>query len=438
MTTPNNPTPNSGDQWGSQPPNQPGQSPWGQTAPNHNPQQPWGSPPSQPQWAQSAGNQPPPQPPNQPGQQQWGQPSGPQQPQQPQQPWSQPAGAQQPQQTQQPQPPQQPWGAQPGQLQGQGSGGGAKMPSTMPAWPTWAMLGFFLLSFLTSFLAIAKVHIEYEGFTGVSSLGASINWWGSFKTEASGLGGFTEAELENAMSGGFLIGFGTVVILGCYIAATVLYFLGKDRLGAVMGIVASGIQMAILLVWLVRVAVEPMVSFGAGWWLWLLIAIIALALSIFLLVNGRDGVEDQFTKAKTTVQQVQQRAAEQREAKQAQQAQQQFQQPGQQGQQPQPQQPPQPSQQGFQPQQPPQPSQQGFQPQQPNQQAQQAQPQQPGQQPQQPPQQGQQPLQNNQQSGSTSYRVEPSSTSSTTDIPASTDTPSPNAGPATGSEEHPR
>lgn len=323
----------------------------------------------------SAGQWGNPQPGHQPNPSQWGA-----QPNQPNQPQGQPQ-----------------WGAQPGQ-----PGGTMQAPKVMPVWPTWAMLGFFLLSFLTSFMTVSRTIVDLDDFEGLGSIGGTLNWWGAFSVESSGLGRLGEAALKDEVTGTFLIGIGTVLTLGCYIAATVLYFLGKEKLGAILGIIAAGLQLSGILFFFFSSIGDDYTSLGAGWWMWLLFGILALALSIFLLVKGRSGIEGQFAKAKNSVQQAQQRNAQQQFQQQSQQGQQGFQQPGQPGQgfqQPQPYgQPAQQPQQGFQ--QPYQQDQQGFQP----------------------------PQQSNQQSGSTSYRVEPSSTSSTTDVSssgtASSDVPS--------------
>ena len=367
MTTPNNPASNSAGQWGNpQPGHQPNPSQWG-GQPSQPSQPQWGAQPSQPGQPQ--------------GQPQWGaQPGQPQWGAQPNQPQGQPH-----------------WGAQPGQ-----PGGTMQAPKVMPVWPTWAMLGFFLLSFLTSFMTVSRTIVDLDDFEGLGSIGGTLNWWGAFNVESSGLGRLGEAALKEEVTGTFLIGIGTVLTLGCYIAATVLYFLGKEKLGAILGIIAAGLQLSGILFFFFSSISDDYTSLGAGWWMWLLFGILALALSIFLLVKGRSGIEGQFTKAKSSVQQVQQRNAQQQFQQQSQQGQQGFQQPGQPGQgfqQPQPYgQPAQQPQQGFQ--QPYQQDQQGFQP----------------------------PQQSNQQSGSTSYRVEPSSTSSTSDVSssgtASSDVPS--------------
>ncbi|MCQ4621553.1 hypothetical protein KBX19_10050 [Corynebacterium sp. CCUG 71335] len=378
MTTPNNPASNSAGQWGNpQPGHQPNPSQWG-AQPNQPQGQPqWGAQPGQPQ-----------------GQPQWGA--------QPGQPQGQPQWGAQPNQPGQPH-----WGAQPGQPDGT-----MQAPKVTPVWPTWAMLGFFLLSFLTSFMTVSRTIVDLDDFEGLGSIGGTLNWWGAFSVESSGLGRLGEAALKEEVTGTFLIGIGTVLTLGCYIAATVLYFLGKEKLGAILGIIGAGLQLSGILFFFFSSIGDDYTSLGAGWWMWLLFGILALALSIFLLVKGRSGIEGQFAKAKNSVQQVQQRNAQQQFQQQSQQGQQGFQQPGQPGQ-------------GFQ--QPGQPG-QGFQQPQPYGQPAQ-QPQQGFQQPYQQDQQGfQPPQQSNQQSGSTSYRVEPSSTASTTDASssgtASSDVPS--------------
>lgn len=322
MTTPNNPNPgsnpNPGGQWGQQPnPQQPPQQP------PHQPQ--WGSQPQQPgqpqpQW----GNQPNPQaqPQQQPYPPQWGNQPTPQQPQQQPYPpqWGTPQGQPQwgapnPQQPQQPQwgnqpHPQPQWGGQPPV-----NNGGQKQFS-LPSWPTFVMGGILLLTFITSFFTAFRFYAELEDFGGWGgSVGGRINWWGSLTPETTGLGRLGETQmLEEYGSTGFLYGFGTVVILGCYIAATVLYFLGKEKLGALLGIIASGVQLLYTFLVLVGVSGTEENSLGAAWWMWLLFAVIALPLSIFLFIKGTAGVEGQFAKTKSSLQEAQARSAQKRQA----------------------------------------------------------------------------------------------------------------------------
>lgn len=252
MTTPNTPHPNN--QWGAQP--GPSQHP-------HAAQQP--GQPYAPQWGAPQQGQP--VQPVQPGQQ-WGVP------QQPGQPGHQ-------------------WGAP---QTGPGHSG-MTLPSGMPAWPTWAMLGLFLLSLLTSFFAIARITIDLAPF---GSIGASANWWGSFNVEATGAGRYGKDIVEDAADGSALTAIATVVVLGCYVAATVLYFLRREKLAALLGVIGGAIQLLSVVIWLVNVLVEETASLAAGWWLWLLWSLIALPLSIVLLVRGRAGVDGKLATASST------------------------------------------------------------------------------------------------------------------------------------------
>lgn len=291
MSTPNNSNPDSH------------QNPGGKWDSHPNPQQPQ-SPQQEPQQAQW-GNQPTPQ----------------QEPQQPQ--WGSPQA--------QPQ-----WGGQP-----PANNGGPKQ-ITLPSWPTLVMAGFFLLTFITSFFTAFRFYVglgDYGGWGG--SIGGRINWWGSLTPETTGLGSLGESQLvEQYGSSGFLYGFGTAVILGCYIAATVLYYLGKEKLGALLGIIASGLQLLYTFLILVGFAGNEDYSLGGAWWMWFLFAIIALPLSIFLFIKGTAGVEGQFAKTKSSLQEAQARGAQKRQAQQpAQSANQQTVQPQQQGNPQQPQQP---------------------------------------------------------------------------------------------------
>ena len=243
------------------------------------------------------------------------------------------------QQLQQPQPNQQ-WAGQPQW----GAQQQPRQPKSHPAWPTWFMLGFFLLSFLTSFLAVGRIKAGFEGF---ASINGSLNWWGAVSAKGTGLGALIQDEVKDAVGGGsFLLGLSTVVVLGCYIAATVLLFLSKEKLGAILGVVASGFQALAILIFFIRIVGEATASFGAGWWFWFLNVLVALPFCIFLLVKGRSTLEQQYSKAKHSMQEAQQRKAAQNFQQQYQQ--QNFPQPGQPGQ-PQQFQQPQPPQQPGQP-----------------------------------------------------------------------------------------
>lgn len=182
------------------------------------------------------------------------------------------------------------WGApqpgQPGQSSQLGPAG-SKLPSGLPAWPTWVMLGAFVLSLATSFLAVTRISL---GLEGMGSLGGTINWWGVFSAETSGLGRLAEAEMQDAInaegSNNALNIFSTILILGCYVAATVLYFLRKEKIGALLGAIGGGIQLIASIVWLAMILSEELASISAGWVMWLLFSLVMLGLSIFLLIRG--------------------------------------------------------------------------------------------------------------------------------------------------------
>ena len=48
-------------------------------------------------------------------------------------------------------------------------------PKVMPVWPTWAMLGFFLLSLLTSFMTVSRTIVDLDDFEFSGSF-AGIPW----------------------------------------------------------------------------------------------------------------------------------------------------------------------------------------------------------------------------------------------------------------------
>lgn len=330
------------------------------------------------------------------------------QPQQPQQPqgWSQPQsqGWSQPQGQGQ-------WGQQPQQGWTQSSTPSSSTKQSID-WTVWFYGGLLLLTFLTSFLRVRSVTERTEG---VGSIGFSLNWWGKAKVHGSGLGSWIEAYLPPEVTrsiGNTATEFVvlTVVVLALLGVATYFAFSSKMREAALLGTIAAGVQLLYVIYAAFAFDTLASIGLGFGWWVWLLIALAGLAISVMMLTKGKQGVEAQFNSARQGAQnrieqQKAERAQKAQQAQQNEQAQQQNQ--GQWGQQP-----PQPQQGGWaqpgQPQQQPQNPQQGWaqplqnqgqwgQPQQQSQQSQQpqqgwAQPGQPSQpaqpQPQQNPQQG--------------------------------------------------
>lgn len=317
----------------------------------------------------------------------------PQQPQQPQgwgqqpQGWSQPQGQGQ-------------WGQQPQQGWSQSSTASNSTKQSID-WTVWFYGGLLLLTFLTSFLRVRSVTERTEG---VGSIGFSLNWWGKAKVHGSGLGSWIEAYLPPEVTrsiGNTATEFVvlTVVVLALFGVATYFAFSSKMREAALLGTIAAGVQLLYVIYAAFAFDTLASIGLGFGWWVWLLIALAGLAISVMMLTKGKQGVEAQFNSARQGAQnrieqQKAERAQKAQQAQQNEQAQQQNQ--GQWGQQPpQPQQQPQNPQQGWA--QPLQNQGQWGQPQQQSQQSQQpqqgwAQPGQPGQpaqpQPQQNPQQG--------------------------------------------------
>lgn len=254
--------------------------PYGQSG--NNPGQPYGQNPgqNQGQW----GTQP-------------GQPYG-------SQAQNQPYGQQQPGQQ---------WGGQPQAKQGTS----ISIPSGKPAWPTWVYAGLALITLLTSFIPFLGYKIkgevdfgggddEYGIDLGSITLDSkwSANWWGSVSAKESGEKTGYSADLDNDT---LLILCG-IAIIALFIAAAVLAFLKMSKFVAPLGIAAAAVQLIAVIIGFAEYRdvegeadLEQMremagdsldISGGLqfGWFLWLLLALAALAFSILLLLKGEDGL----------------------------------------------------------------------------------------------------------------------------------------------------
>lgn len=193
----------------------------------------------------------------------------------------------------------------------------------LPAWPTWVYTGLFILTLISSFLPHITARISGSSFAqamtaevpfldeffgessetldSFGSLTSSINWWGALKLQGDGVGSFAEAfekevtaelgsEFETMKLVLILI---TLSVLGFLVGAVVMGVLRKVKIAAVLGLVAGVIQfVAVLLEAVSRFSVvaDPEFadmaenSFGAGFWLWLILSLVAVAFSIYVLV----------------------------------------------------------------------------------------------------------------------------------------------------------
>lgn len=193
---------------------------------------------------------------------------------------------------------QQAWSAQPagGQPGGQRPGGAKSAKSI--GWPVWCYLGAFLLTLLTSFFNTIQAKLDYV----IGSARFGVNWWGRFSAVGSAFG---ESESYGEYGGpGYVLV--TLIILGLLAAATYFAFVRNDKLTGVLGLVAAGVQLLAIAVKLVQVFGESFLHTGAGWWLWLLISLATLFVSLQMFKTGRAGVEQKFNAARVAAQNKQQ------------------------------------------------------------------------------------------------------------------------------------
>lgn len=214
----------------------------------------------------------------------------------------------------------QPYGQQPGQQWGgqpqAKQGTSITIPSGKPAWTTWVYAGLALITLLTSFIPFlsykAKGEVdlggddEYGVDFGTITFDSkwSANWWGSVNAKDSGEKVGYNAELDNDT---LLILCG-IAIIALFIAAAVLAFLKMSKFVAPLGIAAAAVQLIAVIIGFVEYRdvegeadIEEMREMAAdgleiggglqfGWFLWLLLALAALAFSIMLLLKGEDGL----------------------------------------------------------------------------------------------------------------------------------------------------
>lgn len=162
-------------------------------------------------------------------------------------------------------------------------------------WPVWFYGGAFLLSLLTSFLAVGRAKEANE----YGSLKFTMNWWGSVSISSSGFGGFAEAMLaEEELNGGALYVITCLIVLGLLGAAAYFAWKGSEKQAGLFGLAAAAVQLLAVLVKLIDVIGTDGVHTGAGWWLWLLLGLATLLISLQLFKNGRGAVEAKFTETR--------------------------------------------------------------------------------------------------------------------------------------------
>lgn len=216
------------------------------------------------------------------------------------------------------------WGNQPhgpGGQQPAGSTAASTSSSSLPGWPTFASIGFFLLSLIGSFLPILKITTDKDaqraqieetlgdsaGEYGINvddflvDFSLSINWWARIKFDGSDLGEMAQGAEDEIVNNTDLTGDQvllvtlTALVLVAYLASIVLGFLKQERFGAIAGLAAAAFQVIAVIIAAINYArangdeeikeAAP-TSFGIGFWLWLLLAIAAIAVFAFALLNS--------------------------------------------------------------------------------------------------------------------------------------------------------
>ena len=196
---------------------------------------------------------------------------------------------------------QQAWSAQPaGGQPGGGQPGGAPKPKKSIGWPVWCYLGAFLLTLLTSFLNVISAKMDY----GIGSAKMGVNWWGKVSASASAFGRYDSGGSYDFGGADYVVF--SVLILALLAAATYFAFVRNDKLTGILGLVAAGLQLLAVVVKLFQILGESFFHTGAGWWLWLLISLATLFVSLQMFKTGRAGVEQKFNSARAAAQNKQQ------------------------------------------------------------------------------------------------------------------------------------
>lgn len=78
---------------------------------------------------------------------------------------------------------------------------------------------------------------------------------------------------------------GSIAVILLYVGATVVGFLGRDKVAAIVAAVAGGAQLLTTIV--TAFQIDGMYgSLAAGWYLWLLCSLIGLGIAVWMLVKG--------------------------------------------------------------------------------------------------------------------------------------------------------
>lgn len=146
------------------------------------------------------------------------------------------------------------------------------------------MLLCFLLSLLTSFLECIFVYVVY---VDVKTTTIGWNWWGVTTQDGAFHRALEQGELAQYIAGNGLMLLGTAALLICYLVAAVSFFRADHKRGTTFSVVGSSIQTLLVL----SIFYQSMFSYGTGtsvgWDIWVIIAGVALAFSVFNLIRHR-------------------------------------------------------------------------------------------------------------------------------------------------------
>lgn len=168
----------------------------------------------------------------------------------------------------------------------------AKAPNAKNiAWTVWFYVGGFLLTLITSFLALKRAKEDF----GYGTISFKMNWWGATSVSSSGFGRIGEAAIADEVeNGGAIYVITSIVVLALFAVAAYFAWKASERQAAISGLAASAIQLLAVLVALIDILDTDGIHTGAAWWLWLLIGLATLYVSLQMFKSGRTGVEAKF------------------------------------------------------------------------------------------------------------------------------------------------
>lgn len=146
------------------------------------------------------------------------------------------------------------------------------------------MLLCFLLSLLTSFLECIFVYVVY---VDVKTTTIGWNWWGVTTQDGAFHRALEQGELAQYIAGNGLMLLGTAALLICYLVAAVSFFHADHKQGTRFSIAGAGIQTLLVLSIFYQSMFGYDTATSVGWDIWVIIAGVALAFSVFNLIRHR-------------------------------------------------------------------------------------------------------------------------------------------------------